>query len=759
MRSFPSAFATAKNLKLGSSPVWILKLTVNSVNYYLSDHTFTVPSWDGGITTLAWVSRWGSVLEQVSGVLSEIRIADLQLDCLIDTDASPNMETLATATDLEKSPAILYLWFAGLDASVAPPQEMFRGYVREVVLPDEITVQLTIEDATVRLHNLVGTLISTASYPNADPDDIGRILPLPYGVVKNCQSRSTVAGLLTTLKADITSGATSCAVARPDGIVPNTTKFKIGSEVVLVTAVTGDTLTITRAQDGTTAAAQSAGDRLLEYMSSPFVFVVGGYALTSIDKVLVRAGDVDVDVTDQCTRYTGQTGSQYGSYGAKGVITITQAQADVIRDRVLKAGALTLTDPNHTHQAGVIVSKIGLENMILVSGTWLTSDPETKVFDGSFATGALSGAASNISVKCTRDTAIGMSGTPKRIRICGNAFNNGYGDMGLELYFKGSSKVSVLCPSDGVSRYSSWWSIPVADQTWTNFQGSVNTYVRLYNNASPQINPAEVWMEVEYDPSPPSAGTGITGSINSVADVLLGGPVFADVTAALTDPDDVVADLLSTWCGVSSLTLDGSFPAGYAFNGVIVDQEEVLPLLHRLAFQCRSWFRMVNGSARLVVRPDTMTSEKTISACRVNDGRRVHSRRKADAEDIVNRINLRYNRDWTQAESDEAYLGLSSTSDATSITDYGERERPDLFRCPMITSATMADSVRDFYLADLKRRKWLHEFEVYLDHAELEFGDVVTLGFAGSTVVELLQAGPAPGDTQTMDVIRMVGRG
>ncbi|TLM65999.1 MAG: hypothetical protein FDZ69_07400 [Deltaproteobacteria bacterium] len=724
MKSFPSAFAAEKNRKTGISPVWMLKLTVNAVDYYLSDHVFTVAGWNGGVTTKAWVESWGPVLEQVTGAVDEIRVSDIALRCVVDPDEATNIETLALASDIEKSPAVLYLWFSGLNAATAPPQEMFRGYVREADLPDETTANLVFEDATVRLHSLVGTVITTADYPNADQDDVGKILPLPYGVVKNVPAVATKAGLVTTLKADITSGATSCVVARPDGIVANTTKFRIGSEVVKVTAVSGSTLTISRAQDSTTAAAHSAGDVLVEEITDPFVFVVSGHALTSIDKVLVRAGDLDVDVTDQCTRYTGQVGSQYSTYGAKGVVTITKAQAAVIKLRVGQwaKSSLQISNPEHNHSYTESRDQAA-------SNTPATAGGPT---------------FSQASVAPTYPAVSGVIEQTNRY-----TYSWAGGDMGSAVYVNG-----VLQHSGSSSGSGTWAGTTTGSDIplITHVRGSGTGATVTLSSASRSV----VFTSTAGNTAQAST---LSGNINSTADLLIGGAVHADVTAPNTDPDDVIADLLTSWSGISSLSVDGSFPAGYKFNGVINEQVELLPLLHRLAFQTRSYFRVSAGAAKLIVRPDTLTGEKTIAACRVDGGRKVYARRKAPLEDVVNIINLRYDRDWTKADGDDAYRQVSSATDATSITDYGERERPELFRCDFITAAAMADDVRDFYLADLKRRKWLHEFETHLDHAEIEFGAVVTLGFAGDTVVEVVQSGLTPGDKGRMDTIRMIGRG
>ena len=97
----------------------------------------------------------------------------------------------------------------------------------------------------------------------------------------------------------------------------------------------------------------------------------------------------------------------------------------------------------------------------------------------------------------------------------------------------------------------------------------------------------------------------------------------------------------------------------------------------------------------------------------------------------------------------------SPDSDATSIATYGEREEPSLFKLDFVTSADMAASLLAFYLAYYAVRRWQYEFEVFLDHAELEFADVVQLDFLDSQVGQITEASFAPGNHETCDTIAM----
>ena len=181
--------------------------------------------------------------------------------------------------------------------------------------------------------------------------------------------------------------------------------------------------------------------------------------------------------------------------------------------------------------------------------------------------------------------------------------------------------------------------------------------------------------------------------------------------------------------------------------------------LDLLAWHLRCWFRVQAGTARLILRPDSPTSVKTLPACRIDkEGRRALARHKTPLEEIINRIAILYDRDWSQSGGDDTSYraATDAATDAASIATHGERERPELFRLDFCTGQTMAESLRDFYLAAYQRRRWIHQVDVYLDHSELDFADTVTLGFLAGQVGTILQANFAPGDTERIDTLGLV---
>lgn len=748
-------YAAALADRAGQTPVWILKLTVNGVAYYLADDEYTLAGWNGGVTTLRWVARWGQVREGLSGDLGEIRVSDLDLELLVDPDVSPNIETLAILYPLEKSACSLYLWFRGLDATTDPPQELLRGYVRDVEIPDQTAVRIVVEDESIRLQKKIGTMVTKAAYPSADPDDVGKVIPIVFGSVGRLPALALNAGVMTTLSAAVSSsGVTTISVTDPTGLVAGKT-IEINAERLYISSVAGSVLTVIRGYGGTTATTHTQGDAVFEVMGSPLAFAAADAAVDSLSKVYVRAGELDYDVTGDCTRYTGQVGSQLAGYGSMAMVTISAAQAKTIRDRIAAAQVkdqIAVSNGAHGHAATVTETVIQPDSVEIISGSIITSpnDDGYNAIDGSFATGTLTSATGH-TIKWRRTRSVGLPGAPTRMRACIQLDNDAYNNVTCTLNVNGTGgSASVTAVHDRTTYKTGWMTVT----TWANVIHS-GTYLQT-SMATGSSNPKEIWFEVEYDPSPPSAGAIVakSGTVNSVADRLLGGLVLVDVVRTKTAAQ-VCDDILARCGAYAATTVTGNLPGGYAVNGAITEYREARQWLDEIAFQLRSYFRLQIGVPRLIVRPDALVSSRTIAACRAVDGRRVHGRRKASLPDVINRINLRYDRDWTKT-GDEAYRQISSGSSAGSISDYGEQERPELFRFDFVTSAVMADSLRDFYLGRYATRRWLHEFEVYLDHAEVEQVDAVTLGFAGDALGEVQQVRLSPGDVGTMDIIGLV---
>jgi len=145
-----------------------------------------------------------------------------------------------------------------------------------------------------------------------------------------------------------------------------------------------------------------------------------------------------------------------------------------------------------------------------------------------------------------------------------------------------------------------------------------------------------------------------------------------------------------------------------------------------------------------------------IAACRLSsDGKRVLTRKKTEISEVINKINLLYNRDWSKDKSDTAYRSTKLVQDTTSQSVYGLQEQPSTFQFDFIALDADATALNSFYLANYKDRHWIAEFEVFLDHSEIEFGDYVQLDFLGGACGTVLSASHSPGTSSQMDIIKL----
>ena len=190
----------------------------------------------------------------------------------------------------------------------------------------------------------------------------------------------------------------------------------------------------------------------------------------------------------------------------------------------------------------------------------------------------------------------------------------------------------------------------------------------------------------------------------------------------------------------------------YTFSIVIDTYAKLKTWLAKMAWECRCYFRFAAARAELLLRPDTLTSDKTITAhmTAMDSSYKTLTRKKRSRlEDVINKIEAHYHRDASKSGT-EAYRGIYKNSDAVSIQRYGEKEKPEFFNFDFVQDDTMAASVADFYLARYKDRKKLIELDVFLDNSELEFADGITLEELGNLLCEVQQANVEPGSGRDM---------
>jgi hypothetical protein len=237
---------------------------------------------------------------------------------------------------------------------------------------------------------------------------------------------------------------------------------------------------------------------------------------------------------------------------------------------------------------------------------------------------------------------------------------------------------------------------------------------------------------------------------------MVGDMILADVTRNITAPADVIDDLLSTYCGDTSLVQEGTLPASYNLNGAITEYKRTIEWLDYLAFQSKCWFRKINGVSKLIVRHATPVSPAVIPACCLNsEGMRELSYKKAPITDVINIINVLYDRDWSNTgKTAEAYQHSWSSTNNESVDNYGPLEQPNMFMFDFVTGQGMAADLATFFHEFFAVRKWFVSYSTFLNHINTVFASEVQLAFARDLTGIIIEAGLQPGSLNTIDTIR-----
>ena len=345
MHSFPPAFTAELARRDGAAPVWLLGFTAAAVDYLLCQDAINVTPW--GRSALPWISSWGKLNQGVTGTLDDFHISDLSVSLLVDPDAAPNLRTIAKAKHLNSISMSVYLWF---DGCADPPQELYRFRVRDINLPDEATVDVDLQDESIRYEEYYpGRVLTLADYPYADPDDVGKIIPLAFGTLEKFRTLSIDAGAITTLVATISATAVTMKVSDASSFYIDML-VTIDEETIQVTGINGTLLTIVRGVDATVAAIHNRGSAIVEVRPNAFVYQVCDHPLQAINKVWAKVGGKMMDISAIATTYTGQVANEHPDLPGKavvtvpGFITISQAVNLLVNDGIGISDLISILD-------------------------------------------------------------------------------------------------------------------------------------------------------------------------------------------------------------------------------------------------------------------------------------------------------------------------------------------------------------------------------------------------------------------------------
>jgi hypothetical protein len=786
VKTFPSLFAAEIAKKRGARPVWILAIDYPPATKYISDTVATIPTgWQpADVVTLPWVDTWGDISEQVTGSLNEIRIADFSVSLISDPDDSGNIDAMIRAHNMESCQCRLYLWFAGLNPYTDPPQEFYRGYVRDIATRDGgMTWNMTLEDESSRLTGNFGEVLSPENYPYALPAHVGRFLPIVFGTAKNVMPPVAKAfgGINYYLFGCPLSAIGTVVYANgttPVGLSTNLANINFGGKATIqcnsstASAVMGTqqaTVEPTCLYSVGSSYAPSS-NTAIDGNDATYYFINTVASLPTYYTFLCPLAPIKVKgrflvaVTNSATitmsLKTGG-GTLLASVSATGPFAARWLDTGWITN-TSTAVNLVITYQAYPNQHQFYGSHLDMEYASQV-GTTYAPQPTDLI--------CLTASQHYCSVDIHRPTA---AASTNYLTFYPGSYESAIWDGNISTYAYVSNYGTMQWQYNDNS--ISWGTHPpLAYRAGIRIACDVASGVPAYVAANILTSDGFITSTITF-PSGPLTTQVLYGDWAFLTGILTPGcslylqiltgtagvrifDIWIETTYKMDQPDAVASFLASsnvtgTW---------SSLPSGYQVHGTITESKRVIDHLDYLAFQFRCWFRISCGVTRLIWRPDVLIPDltvrpgtiipwSTIGAVRAESGRPLWTRQKAPKTDIVNSIRLKYSRDYS-LNGDTTYSKIYSTYNSASIADFGQLARNELFQFDFVTQDQHAQLVGDFYLSTLSKRYWLEELDVFLDQISLEFGDIVTLPDGRVGVV--VSVGIQPGSIEQMDRIKL----
>ena len=253
------------------------------------------------------------------------------------------------------------------------------------------------------------------------------------------------------------------------------------------------------------------------------------------------------------------------------------------------------------------------------------------------------------------------------------------------------------------------------------------------------------------------------------------GTLTGTVEALVERPDHVYK-----WSILNALTLDssvldnaslaqaGSLFAGYLLAGVISNKVSARELWSQWGKESRSFFYWDLGLAKILFRPLNLVNTSTTADKIILDNmvlldsqnQVMFKATRNPIADVVNKIDLRYRKNW----SGEGYKSVESGSDSESINQFGKKEKPGEFEFNWVRSQTFAEDLVLFYLQERGFPRDVYEVDLLLDNIEIERGDILEVNppthELENVKVMVLGAGRfiGSGIAQRMDTVPILAR-
>jgi hypothetical protein len=330
------------------------------VPVYASDRDIT-PA--GGPAHLGLIKTWGFIDTNIvqtpgNGILGTIETADLQLT-IVNTNNPRFSDNFSPSDPPENVTVYLYQWFAPLQYS--EKQLVFKGIIVSPIKYDEYTCTLVIRGIFEKYNNKkIGSdkIIYADNYPDADPDEYGKMANIIYGNIKSVPCNAIVCGDVNNLVDDIDASQTTIELSDAS-YFPASGVVGCDTEEISYTGNTGTVLTgCTRGYNSTTASTHSQGAAVWEELAV-FVYLIAAHPVNSISDIYCDG----LRITAICTIYTGQPGNQLAGYEGTAVFTVPSRLTRQMAIDLLINDGLTIND------ATAVVDTIAVNDGISVSDT------------------------------------------------------------------------------------------------------------------------------------------------------------------------------------------------------------------------------------------------------------------------------------------------------------------------------------------------------------------------------------------------------
>jgi hypothetical protein len=167
---------------------------------------------------------------------------------------------------------------------------------------------------------------------------------------------------------------------------------------------------------------------------------------------------------------------------------------------------------------------------------------------------------------------------------------------------------------------------------------------------------------------------------------------------------------------------------GYMFALRIGEQVNPMEYLRNLAFECRSTLDFRGGKWYLDYKPDSAPAASvTFGQSDLTGQNAKFVFGKTPRQDIKNTLTARFGLRYSRQKDDGEWEGVSTATDATSVTKYGTR--PANFDFIAVRSQDMADDVLALILQELKNPLLTVAFPVDFESFGLEVGDTFDLSY------------------------------